>query len=65
MRVGGLVLEGELQGGGEGAVVGDEPVSAGVEPFRADGRLVEVDAVEAQEVRVEVVVVVEDPGVFG
>jgi hypothetical protein len=50
--------------GGHGAVVGGQAGSPGKEPLRAQ-RLVgfEVDAVDREEVRVDVIAVLDDPGV--
>jgi hypothetical protein len=51
--------------GGEDGLVGGQPARQGEEPFGADDGCLEVDAVDRQEVGVQVVGVVGDPGIVG
>lgn len=51
--------------GGEDALVGGEPDCAGQEATGGDQGFVEVDSVDGEPVRVDVVLVVSDPGMLG
>jgi hypothetical protein len=58
-----VLLDGHA--GGQDALVGGEPGGKGEEALGADDGGFEIDAVDGEEVRVEVVEVVGDPGVVG